>query len=77
MKKLLFLALTIFLSEIMFAQSNEVTIPGSQTKTFTSSIVSGQEYVLQISLPASYDKTDQKRFQLDQYGSSGFAKKIK
>jgi predicted alpha/beta superfamily hydrolase len=60
MKRLLLVALTIFLSEIMIGQSTEVTIPGSQTKTFTSSIVSGQEYVLQISLPASYDKTDQK-----------------
>ena len=60
MKKLLLVSLTLFLSEIMFAQSNEVTIPGSQTKTFMSSIIGGQEYVLQISLPAGYDNTDKK-----------------
>ena len=60
MKKLLLVALTIFLSEIMIGQSTEVTIPGSQTKRFTSSIVNGQEYVLQISLPASYNKTNKK-----------------
>ncbi len=60
MKKLLLIALTIVSSQILLAQSNEVTIPGSQIKTFTSSIVSGQEYVLQISLPASYSKTNQK-----------------
>ncbi len=60
MKKLLLLAITIFLSEIMFAQSTEVSIPGSQTRKFTSSIINGQEYVLQISLPASYNKTSQK-----------------
>ena len=60
MKKLLLISLTMFLSEFMIGQSNEVTIPGSQTKKFTSSIVTGQEYVLQISLPASYNKTNQK-----------------
>lgn len=60
MKKLLLIAFTIFISEITIGQSIEVTIPGSQTKTFTSSIVNGQEYVLQISLPASYDKSNKK-----------------
>jgi len=60
MKKLLLFTLSLCISEIMIGQSTEVTIPGSQTKTFTSSIVSGQEYVLQISLPASYNKTNQK-----------------
>ena len=60
MKKLLLLAITIFLSEMMIAQSTEVSIPGSQTRNFTSSIVNGQEYVLQISLPAGYDNTDKK-----------------
>lgn len=54
MKKLLLIAFSMFISEIMIGQSTEVTIPGSQTKTFTSSIVNGQEYVLQISLPAGY-----------------------
>ena len=60
MKRLLLVALTIFLSEMMIAQSTEVSIPGSQTRNFTSSIVNGQEYVLQISLPAGYDTTDKK-----------------
>lgn len=60
MKNLFLIALTIFVSKIAIGQSTQVTIPGSQTKTFTSSIVNGQEYVLQISLPASYDKSNKK-----------------
>jgi predicted alpha/beta superfamily hydrolase len=60
MKNLLLITLTLFLSKIAIGQSDEVTIPGSQTKTFTSSIVNGQEYVLQVSLPASYSKSNQK-----------------
>ncbi|MGN6532697.1 MAG: alpha/beta hydrolase-fold protein [Ginsengibacter sp.] len=60
MKKLLLISLTMFFSEMMIGQSTEVSIPGSQTKQFTSSIVSGQEYVLQILLPPSYNKTNQK-----------------
>ena len=60
MKKLLLILFTLFLSQIMIGQSTEVTIPGSQTKTFTSSIVNGQEYVLQISLPAGYATSTKK-----------------
>lgn len=60
MKKLLLILLTMFFSEIMIGQSTEVRIPGSETRKFTSSIVNGQKYVLQISLPASYHKTNQK-----------------
>lgn len=60
MKKLLLIAFTMFISEIMIGQSTEVSIPGSQTKTFTSSIVSGQEYVLQISLPSNYAGSNKK-----------------
>jgi predicted alpha/beta superfamily hydrolase len=60
MKKVLLITFAMFLSELMIGQSTEVTIPGSQTKTFTSSIVRGQEYVLQISLPAGYSKSNQK-----------------
>jgi len=60
MKNLLLIALTIFLSKIAIGQSDEVTIPGSQTKNFTSSIVSGQEYVLQISLPSGYANSNKK-----------------
>lgn len=54
MKKLLLISLTMFLSQLMIGQSTEVTIPGSQTRKITSLIVKGQEYVLQISLPAGY-----------------------
>lgn len=60
MKKLLLILFTLFLSQKMIGQSTEVTIPGSQTKTFTSSIVNGQEYVLQISLPAGYASSTKK-----------------
>jgi predicted alpha/beta superfamily hydrolase len=60
MKNLLLILLTMFLCEITIAQSTEVSIPGSQTRKFTSSVVTDQEYVLQISLPASYNKTSQK-----------------
>ncbi len=60
MKKV-FLALIILLpASTLFSQSTEVTISGSQTKKFTSAIVNGQEYVLQISLPSGYDKSDKK-----------------
>ena len=60
MKKLFLIAIAMFISEITIGQSTEVTIPGSQTKTFTSSIVNGQEYVLQISLPAGYTTSTKK-----------------
>lgn len=60
MKKLLLISLTMFISEIMIGQSTEVSIPGSQTKTFTSSILNGQEYVLQISLPSGYANSNKK-----------------
>lgn len=42
---------------LLFAQialSQEVTIPGTQSKQITSSIVSGQEYQLHIMLPGGY-----------------------
>ena len=60
MKKLLLISLTIVLAQLMFGQSTEVTIPGSQTAKISSSIVKGQEYVLQISLPAGYATNDKK-----------------
>jgi predicted alpha/beta superfamily hydrolase len=60
MKRTLFILITMMLTCTSFAQTNEVVLAGSQTKIFTSSIVNGQEYVLQISLPASYNKTDKK-----------------
>lgn len=60
MKNISLIALAIFLSATTIAQSTEVSIPGSQTKQFTSSIISGQEYVLQISLPANYATSNKK-----------------
>ena len=58
MKKFVLSLFVLLLATISFSQSTAVTIPGSQTKKFTSKIVSGQEYVLQISLPAGYDKSN-------------------
>ena len=50
----------IFLSVNIVAQSDEVKITNSQTKKITSSIIKGQEYVLQIMLPAGYEKSNKK-----------------
>jgi hypothetical protein len=55
MKKYLLLSVTLLFTEIALSQFAEVTIPGSQIRKITSSIVAGQEYVLQISLPAGYE----------------------
>src|SRR5450432_1752412 len=60
MKKNLFLSLTLLIATISFGQSTEVTIPGTLTKKITSKIVSGQEYVLQISLPVGYAGSNKK-----------------
>src|SRR4051794_1395206 len=60
MKKTMLLFLAILFVTISFSQDNPVTIPGSQTRTFTSNIVNGQQYALQISLPASYAKSNKK-----------------
>ena len=60
MKKVLLLSFATMLASIIFGQSTEVSIPGSQVKKFTSSIVNGQEYVLQISLPAGYTSSNKK-----------------
>jgi predicted alpha/beta superfamily hydrolase len=61
MKKYLLISLTVLLASNSFSQSTEVSIPGSQTKKFTSKIVDGQQYVLQISLPGGYSN-DNKRY---------------
>jgi predicted alpha/beta superfamily hydrolase len=42
------------------AQYPTVTIPGSEVRKITSTIVSGQEYELQILLPSGYGKSDKK-----------------
>src|SRR5215470_9880404 len=39
---------------------SEVAIPGSQTRKILSAAVPGQEYVLQISLPGNYGKSNKK-----------------
>jgi predicted alpha/beta superfamily hydrolase len=41
-------------------KAQQVEIAGSQIKKFTSKIISGQQYVLQISLPSGYDKSNKK-----------------
>jgi predicted alpha/beta superfamily hydrolase len=48
------LSLTALLLFAQIALSQEVTIPGTQSKQITSSIVSGQEYQLHIMLPGGY-----------------------
>ncbi len=60
MKKLLILSLTTLLSTLALSQSGEVSVPGSQIKKFSSSIVTGQEYVLQVSLPGGYSGSNKK-----------------
>lgn len=49
-----------FSNDLVAQAHSEVTIPGSQTRTITSSAVPGQEYVLQISLPGGYEKSNKK-----------------
>jgi predicted alpha/beta superfamily hydrolase len=46
--------ITVFLLLIKISSAQEVKIPGSQTKTITSSIIAGQEYQLHIMLPGGY-----------------------
>jgi predicted alpha/beta superfamily hydrolase len=56
MKKFLIVISVFICAEISFGQ--EVKIFGSQTRKLTSSIVTGQEYELQIMLPANYSSTN-------------------
>ncbi len=60
MKKILLLLPGVLVTSVLFCQSAEVPIAGSQTKRIISSIIKNQEYVLQISMPAGYDKTTRK-----------------
>lgn len=60
MKKISLLLLAVLLMATAFSQSGPVVIPGSQTQTFTSDIVKGQPYVLQISTPAGYASSNKK-----------------
>ena len=52
MKKLIIIVVVFLFAGIVSAQ--EVSIPGSETKTITSAIVAGQVYQLQIMLPGGY-----------------------
>ncbi len=60
MKNPFLLLLTVLLTLKSIGQTGEVILKGSQTKTFTSNIVRGQEYVLQVSLPAGYENSSKK-----------------
>src|SRR5689334_9553018 len=60
MRKYSFIFFIILIASRSFSQSTEVSIPGSQTKKFTSKIVNNQQYVLQISLPAGYANNNKK-----------------
>src|SRR5437667_11787494 len=55
MKRFLAVSIVIILIHLkVSAQFPPVTIPGSEVRKLTSSIVTGQEYELQIFLPAGY-----------------------
>lgn len=56
MKKIISFIAVLFLVYIGFAQ--EVSIRGTQLKRITSTIVPGQEYVLNIMLPGGYDNSN-------------------
>ncbi len=57
----LILFFILFFEKDILAQSYpEAQIAGSEIRKITSSIVNGQEYVLQISLPAGYANSDKK-----------------
>lgn len=45
-----------------FAQYSKVTIPNSEVRSITSSIVPGQEYQLQVMLPAGYNNSNDKKY---------------
>ena len=59
--KLILTTLLLFTTAYSFAQYPRVDIPGSEVRKITSKIVTGQEYELQILLPAAY-KTSNKKY---------------
>jgi predicted alpha/beta superfamily hydrolase len=59
MKKLITLFFLTYITHC-FAQYPPVTIPGSEIRKITSTIVAGQEYELQILLPAGYKNSEKK-----------------
>jgi predicted alpha/beta superfamily hydrolase len=55
MKRLLAISIVIILIQLkVYSQFPQVTIPGSEVRKLTSSIVAGQEYELQVLLPSGY-----------------------
>ena len=61
MKRFLAVSIVIILIHLkVSAQFPPVTIPGSEVRKLTSSIVTGQEYELQIFLPAGYGSKTKK-----------------
>lgn len=58
--KTIFTILSVIISVQAFAQFPPVIIPGSETRRITSSIVTGQEYVLHILLPSGYSSSKKK-----------------
>lgn len=60
MKNTLIALLLISAFTVKAQQYPEVTIPDSQVRTITSSIVEGQEYELQILLPGDYENSTKK-----------------
>jgi predicted alpha/beta superfamily hydrolase len=59
MKKVL-VSFLLAVSLTGYSQSPTVDIPGSQVRKITSSLVPNQEYLLQVMLPAGYDKSNKK-----------------
>src|SRR5215471_6707984 len=53
-------AFLAYCSNLRAQAFSEVVIPGSQTRKITSTSVPDQEYVLQISLPGNYAKSNKK-----------------
>ncbi len=60
--KLFFTTLFFLITVSGFAQYPKVNIPNSEVRSITSSIVAGQEYQLQVMLPAGYNNSDDKRY---------------
>src|SRR6187549_247994 len=60
MKYIIPLLFVISIFELRAQKYPEVTIPGSHTRYITSSIVTGQEYELQILLPSGYEGSTKK-----------------
>ena len=59
MKKIL-AVISVMIAFKSYAQYPRVEIPGSEVRKITSSIVSGQEYELQILLPGGYETSNKK-----------------